>query len=85
MANYDHDVIGVGNSQHPANQVEIADNAPADLYDALNTAFDDLTEESKDAAFQMCYDNAKLKKEILDLLDHNPNMVYLRNKIAQFK
>mgnify|MGYP000880669661 CR=1 FL=1 len=26
MANYDHDVIGVGNSNHPANQTELSDS-----------------------------------------------------------
>ena len=32
--NYDHDVLGVGNSSHPANQEEIVDNDP-NGYEAL--------------------------------------------------
>lgn len=35
MANYDNDVLGVGNSQHPANRPELEKREPNTIEEAL--------------------------------------------------
>jgi hypothetical protein len=39
MNNYDHDVLGVGNSQHPANQKEV-EAEPVHTWNNLTEAYD---------------------------------------------
>jgi len=39
MNNYDHDVLGVGNSQHPANQKEV-EVEPVHTWNNLTEAYD---------------------------------------------
>lgn len=39
MNNYDHDVLGVGNSQHPANQKEVYPE-PVHTWENLTEAYD---------------------------------------------
>jgi hypothetical protein len=47
MINYDHDVLGVGNSLHPANQVE--NNDPNGYEELANTLFNEKMEWMKKA------------------------------------
>jgi hypothetical protein len=47
MINYDHDVLGVGNSLHPANQVE--NNDPNGYEQLANTLFNEKMEWMKKA------------------------------------
>jgi hypothetical protein len=47
MSNYDHDVLGVGNSLHPANQVE--NNDPNGYEQLANTLFNEKMEWMKKA------------------------------------
>jgi hypothetical protein len=54
MSNYDHDVLGVGNSLHPANQVE--NNDPNGYEELANDLFNekmDLMKRAMDAEFYL--------------------------------
>lgn len=80
--NYDHDHLGIGNSQHPANIAEIDSDEEKDLTirEALETGYEDKLLEAVGRQEQK---EAHIYSELVMLRDyawHNGN-AFLKNKI----
>jgi len=96
MANYDNDVIGVGNSNHPANRMELTDREILTEHhcikgDALQM-FDELTSDLEHSRWKETVRTKRLAKamelleNIKDLLSNSDNgfCIIACNRIEQF-
>lgn len=83
--NYDHDYLGVGNSQHPANQPEIYSEEEKDLTigEALETGHDHLLYEAIGRNESLM---ASIESELIFIRDYSTQKgdTYLKNRITKF-
>lgn len=66
--NYDHDVLGVGNSSHPANQEETDVFQSEDLFECMEHAKENNDFEPLEFAIELQYERLKTAKKLIDEL-----------------
>lgn len=66
--NYDHDVLGVGNSSHPANQEETDVFQSEDLDECLQHAKEEFEFEPLEFAINLQYERLRIAKKLIDEL-----------------
>lgn len=84
--NYDHDVLGVGNSSHPANQEETDVFQSEDLDECLQHAKEEFEFEPLEFAINLQYERLKIAKKLIDELQvATTGNSYIKNKIQRIK
>ena len=84
MPNYDHDSLGVGNSQHPANQPEIDSEEEKDLTirEAMETGHEDLIYDAIGRQEQLLANIESELKYCIDVLAETPNTL-VKNRLIK--
>ena len=83
--NYDHDVLGVGNSCHPANQEETEVFQSEDLNECLQFARDNGDFEPLEFAIELQTERLRIAKELIDELKDGAISESTANKLQLIK
>ncbi len=84
--NYDHDVLGVGNSCHPANQEETEVFQSEDLNECLQYARENNDFEPLEFAIELQTERLRIAKKLIEICQEcTGDNVYIKNQLQKIK